>query len=150
MEIARTEVDGFMRQKVEALRAEISLRPQYEPVTKHYFHAGMYCREVYRDAGKVVIGAVHKKEHFYVIASGRVLITNGIDEPIEVVAPHVIKSKPGTQRAVVSLEPTVCMTFHVTDATTVEEAEKQLVEYDPNSMYTLGNVVKNEALEMTK
>lgn len=106
----------------------------------------MYCREVYRDAGVLVVGAIHRKEHLYVIASGRVLITDGTNEPVEVVGPKVVLSVPGTKRAVLSLEPTVCMTFHVTDAKTVEEAEKELIEAEP-SMYGPGNVLKTEVLK---
>lgn len=140
--------DGLrpMRKRIDVLKAKIRALPQYEPVTRHYFHAGMYCREVYRDAGVCVIGAVHKKEHFYVIASGTVLITDGEEEAIEVTGPYIIKSKPGTQRAVTSLTPTTCMTFHVTNAKTVEEAERELVEDDPQSMYLPGNVAKQEVL----
>ena len=54
----------MMRQKVETLQQELSKLPQYEPQTKHYFHGGMYCREVFRHAGVLVVGAIHKKEHF--------------------------------------------------------------------------------------
>jgi len=40
------------------------------------------------------------------------------------------------------------LTFHVTEATTVEEAEATLVEVDPTSMYSLGNRVKNTEIEV--
>lgn len=126
---------------IDRLQAELSKLPQYEPVTRHYFHAGMYCREVYRDAKVLVVGKVHKKEHFYLIVSGRVRI--GRDE----FGPgSLLLSQPGTKRAVLSLEPTVCMTFHRTDAMTVEGAEAELVEDDPLSMFDAGNKLKNAAL----
>lgn len=131
----------FMREKVHVLQAALGELPQYEPETKHYFHAGMYCREVYRDAGVLVVGAVHKKEHFYVITSGVVLITDGCNEPREVTGPAVIQSMPGTKRAVLSLTPTTCMTFHVCDAKTVEEAEAELIVPEP-SKYLPGNRLK--------
>jgi hypothetical protein len=38
------------------------------------------------------------------------------------------------------------MTFHVVNATTLEDAENELVEADPNSMFTVGNKLKNEVL----
>jgi hypothetical protein len=40
-----------MRAAVERLQAEVSKLPQYEPKTTHRFHAGMYCREVWRMPG---------------------------------------------------------------------------------------------------
>lgn len=131
---------------IEALESGLRMLPQYEPETKHYFHAGMYCREVKRDAGVLVVGAVHKKEHFYLIVSGTVLITDGENESKEVTGPHVICSKPGTKRAVYSVTPAVCMTFHVTNAKTVEEAEIELVEQSHDSMYLPGNKAKQEVL----
>lgn len=126
---------------IDRLQAELSKLPQYEPQTEHFFHGGMYCRRVYRDAGVLVVGKVHRKEHFYLIVSGLVRI-----ERDEYGPGSLILSLPGTKRAVLSLEPTVCMTFHRTDATTVEEAESELVEDDALSMYEAGNVPKLEKL----
>ena len=136
-----------MLDKVQALQAEVSKLPQYEPETKHYFHGGMYCREVFRHAGVLVVGAVHKKEHFYLIVSGTVAITTD-DGVQEVTGPHLFSSKPGTKRAVYSITDALCMTFHAIEAKTVEEAETELVEAEPNSMYSLGNQVKHQSLEV--
>lgn len=140
------QAPDFMRRKVDALQSAVSELPQYQPKTDHYFHAGMYCRSVYRDAGVLVVGAVHKKEHFYVIASGVVLITDGENEPRQVTGPAVIQSFPGTKRAVLSITPTTCLTFHICEATTVEAAEAELVQSEA-SKYLPGNRLKE--LEVT-
>jgi hypothetical protein len=141
------EVQAPLRQRVEALQAEVSKLPQYEPETKHYFHGGMYCREVFREGGVLVVGAVHKKEHFYLIVSGTVAITT--DEGVqEVTGPHLFMSKPGTKRAVYAITDARCMTFHAIEANTVEEAEAELVEEEPNNMYSPGNLIKNQPLEV--
>lgn len=139
----------MMRQKVKILQEELSKLPQYQPETKHYFHGGMYCREVFRHAGVLVVGKVHKKEHFYLIVSGTVQITDGEGNAQEVTGPHLFLSKPGTKRAVYAVTDTLAMTFHATAASTVEEAEEQLVEEDPDAMYALGNTVKNEQIEVS-
>ena len=134
-----------MLDKVKALQVEVSKLPQYEPDTKHYFHGGMYCREVFREAGILIVGAVHKKEHFYLIVSGTVAITT--DDGVQLVTgPHLLCSKPGTKRAVYAETDALCMTFHRTESTTVEEAEEELVEDEPNSMYGIGNQVKVKEL----
>lgn len=138
----------MMRQKVDALQQELAKMPQYEPETTHYFHGGMYCRQVFRPAGVLVVGAVHKKEHFYFVASGTVAITDGEGNVEEVTGPHLFLSKPGTKRAVYALTDVLCMTFHVTDAKTVTDAEAELVEADPNSMYSLGNQAKHKEIEV--
>ena len=53
-------------------------------------------------------------------------------------------STPGTKRAVYAETDALCMTFHVVDAKTVEDAEIELVESDPNDMYAIGNIVKDK------
>jgi hypothetical protein len=134
-----------LRDKVETLQTEMSKLPQYEPETKHTFHAGMYCREVWRSAGVLVVGKVHKKEHFYLIVSGTVVITT--DDGVQLITgPQLLCSCPGTKRAVYAETDALCMTFHVVDAKTVEDAELELVETDPNGMYAIGNKVKNKQL----
>lgn len=136
-----------MREKVCNLQSELAKFPQYEPKTTHRFHAGMYCREVWRDAGVLVVGKVHKKEHFYIIVSGTVLITT--DDGVQrVTGPAVLECKPGTKRAVYSETEALCMTFHRTDAETVEEAEAELVEDEPTALYSVGNMIKNQSQEV--
>ena len=119
-----------MRARVEALQAELAKLPQFEPETRHYFHAGMYCREVFRPAGVLVVGKVHKQEHFYVVASGTVAVTTD-DGMQEITGPSVLLSRPGTKRAVLALTDATCLTFHVTQAKTPEAAEHELVEPEP-------------------
>ena len=130
-----------MQEKVKALQNELSKLPQYEPLTKHTFHGGMYCREVWRPAGVLVVGKVHKKEHFYMIVYGTVAITTD-DGVKSVTGPCLLSSMPGTKRAVYAETDTLCMTFHRTDSTTVEEAEAEMVEEDEADMYSIGNKVK--------
>ena len=139
MDLIESAIESGSRASVERLQAELSKLPQYEPKTRHYFHGGMYCREVYRDAGVLVVGKVHKQEHFYLIVSGRVRI--GRDE---FGAGALILSKPGTKRAVLSIEPTTCMTFHRSDAKTVEDAEAELVEEDDSATFAIGNRAKHQ------
>ena len=137
-----------LRQRVENLQREISKLPQYEPKTTHTFHAGMYCREVWRPAGVLVVGKVHKKEHFYLIVSGTVAITT--DDGVQLITgPQLLCSTPGTKRAVYAETDALCMTFHVVDAKTIEDAEAELVETDENSMFTIGNAIKDQQIEVT-
>lgn len=136
-----------LKERVDALQAEIVKYPQYEPPTEHIFHGGMYCRQVWRPAGCLIVGKVHKKEHFYMVVSGTVKITT--DDGVQTLtAPFLLCSKPGTKRAVYAETDALCMTIHRVDAQTVEQAEEELVEEDPNSLFTIGNKVKNKEIEV--
>lgn len=136
-----------MRGKVEALQKAISKFEQYEPETKHTFHGGMYCREVFRVAGALIVGKVHKKEHFYYVVHGTVLITTN-DGAEEVTGPRLICSKPGTKRAVYAVTDALCVTFHRTDSDTVADAENELVEIDPDAMFGHSNMLKTQPVEV--
>lgn len=136
-----------MRDRVEAMQAEMLKRPQYEPVTTHTFHAGMYCRQVWRAADVTIVGKVHKCEHFYFVVNGTVLITT--DDGVQrVTGPHLLCSKPGTKRAVYAETDALCMTIHRTDAVTVEQAEAEMVEPEETSPFLAGNHLQTkEALK---
>lgn len=136
-----------LKERVEALQDEISKHPQYEPPTEHIFHGGMYCRQVWRPAGCLIVGKVHKKEHFYMVVSGTVRVTT--DDGVQTVTgPFLLCSKPGAKRAVFAETDALCMTIHRVDSNNLEEVESELVEDDPNSMFTLGNKVKNPEIEV--
>jgi hypothetical protein len=142
------EVAPDMRGRVERLQEEVSKHKQYEPKTTHIFHGGMYCRQVWRDADVLIIGKVHKKEHFYFVVSGTIMVTT--DEGVQTITgPALLCSKPGTKRAVYSVTQAFCVTFHRVEATTVEGAEAELVQDDPKSMFGVGNTVKNQSIEVT-
>jgi len=143
--------EGFnvapMKDRVASLQAEVSKHPQYEPPTEHVFHGGMYCRQVWRPAGCLIIGKVHKKEHFYMVVSGTIVVTT--DDGIQTITgPMLLCSKPGTKRAVYAETDALCMTFHRVDSSTVEEVESELVEHDPNSMFAIGNKIKQQEIEV--
>ena len=131
-----------LRASVEQLQAIVSQLPQFEPETFHYFADGMYCRVVPRPAGIVVIGRVHKKEHFYMLVKGHIKVTT--DEGVqELIAPAILVSQPGTKRAVLSLEDSVCLTVHRTDKIDITEVEEEIFEEDLTSMFGPGNKLKS-------
>ena len=136
------------REQIERLQAEMVQMPQYEAPTEHVFHGGMYCRQVWRPAGCLIVGKVHKKEHFYMVVSGTVKVTT--DDGLQTITgPMLLCSKPGTKRAVFAETDALCMTFHRVDSNTVEDAESELVEDDPKSMFTIGNKIKHIEIEVS-
>src|ERR1700675_934937 len=109
------------REAIEKLQVLVGEMPQYQPETHHYFADGMYCRWVFRHKGTLVIGKVHKKEHFYMVLQGSVEVAGGPDGPVNLTAPAIVVSQPGTKRAVMALEDSVCVTVHRTPFTGIDE-----------------------------
>ena len=82
------------------------------------------------------------------IVSGTVAITT--DDGIQhITGPQLLCSKPGTKRAVYAETDALCMTFHRVESTNIEEAEFELVEDDPQSMFTVGNKIKNQSIKVS-
>ena len=138
-----------LRDKVLALQAEIIKLPQIELLTDHCFADGMYCRSLWRPAGTLIVGKIHKKEHFYIVAHGTVQVT--IDERvIEIIGPKVIISPIGTKRAVLAITDATCITVHKTDKTILEEVEDDLIEPENCALFDSHNKhIKSKILEVT-
>jgi hypothetical protein len=128
---------------VLALQSALADMPQYVPETQHYFADGMYCRSVFRHAGVLVVGKVHKKEHFYMIVEGAVAVIQEGAERKVYRAPAIIVSKPGTKRAVLAIEDSTCITVHRTDKTDLAEIEAELIEDEPGALFGPGNQLKS-------
>lgn len=129
------------KEQIFALQKAMSELPQADLPTEHYFADGMYCRFLFRPAGTLIVGKVHKKEHFYMVMCGTIKVTtdHGVEE---ITGPKVIVSKPGTKRAVLALTDATCITVHRTDKTDLDEIEKELIEEDQTALFDSSNRLK--------
>jgi len=127
---------------VEELQRAVAAFPQVGIETHHYFADGMYCRVVHHRAGVLIVGRVHKKEHFFMVVSGSVLIISD-GKRSELSAPAILVSQPGVKRAAFAVEDSVVLTVHRTDKTDLAELEAEVCESDPTSAYGPGNVLKS-------
>ena len=110
----------------------------FTPPVKHYRAKGVYGRWAEAPAGSCVVTYVHKIEHLTVILQGEALVVDQDGNKTTVRAPDVFVTKPGTQRALVSLTDVIWLTAHpdlgTTDADN-DEMEKVMCcetfeEYD--------------------
>lgn len=102
----------------------------------------MYCRSLFRLATTLIVGKVHKKEHFYIVACGTVMVTDGDNPAQTITGPHVIVSQPGTKRAVYALTDATCITVHRCEETDMAAIDRDLVDEDPYAMFLPGNEPK--------
>ena len=128
----------LMNGKVWRLQREMVKLPQIELETLHYFADGMYARVVKRPKDATIIGKVHRKEHLYIVTKGSVRVSDG-ESWKDYFAGDVIVSKPGTKRAVLALEDSICMTVHRTKKKNLDKIEKELVEEDNTALFNAQN-----------
>lgn len=136
-----------MRAAVKRLQAELVKLPQCEPKTDHYFADGMYLRTVWSPAGSVIVGKVHKTEHFYAVLSGRVRVTfdQGVIElDANKNGPQILTCPIGTKRAVFVIEDAWRMNVHRNpeNITDLDALERELVEHDETALFDARNHLK--------
>jgi len=131
----------LQRNSIHILEAVMREMPQSELETFHYFADGMYARVLPMAAGLVVIGKVHKREHFYIVAKGKVQVGKELID-----AGTVVVSKPGAKRALFALEDSVFLTVHRTKKRNLDKIEKQLIEPDSTALFDARNKLKAKEL----
>lgn len=141
-------IDNFVpsREQINALQSEMVNMPQAELKTDHYFSGGMYCRRVFRSAGTLIVGKIHKEDHLFMCASGQIMAwtENGMKT---LNAGDVVESKAGTKRVTLALTDAIGITIHKTDEKELEIIEKQLIEPDNLALFDFNNDIKKFIIE---
>ena len=134
------------REEIERLQSEVAKMPQPELETEHYFSGGMYCRKLIRPAGTLIVGKVHKKDHFFMCAKGQIIAWSE-KGMVTLNAGDVLCSKAGTKRVTLAVTDAIGITFHKTSKTNLDKIEKELIEPDELALYDSSNKLKVQALE---
>lgn len=124
--LERVELPTF-RDKVSYLAYRMKEVEQTDLPVKHHFSPGLYLREIFMPAGTVVIGKIHKTEHFNILVKGACLIIHDDYRREELRAPAVFVSKAGVQKVLYILEDMIWMTTHVTEETDMGKLEELLI-----------------------
>ena len=115
-------------------------RSQAELETEHYFSGGMYVRKVFRKAGTLIVGKVHKADHIFMCAQGEIAAWS--ETGMRVLKPgDVIESKAGTKRVTLALTDAIGVTIHKTDNTDLDAIEAELIEHDPTALFDAHNQI---------
>jgi len=134
------------REEILRLQDEMAKMPQAELKTEHYFSQGMYCRKVFRKAGTIIVGKVHKKDHFFMCAQGQIIAWSE-KGMVTLNAGDVLCSKAGTKRVTMAVTDAIGITVHKTNKTDLDKIEKELIEPDELALYDSSNNIKVKALE---
>lgn len=114
-------------QAVERIHEVVKAAPQIPVVTHHVLHAGIYSRTICVPAGVVLAGALIKVPTTLVIC-GHATVLLGDGEEAAVRGYQVLAASAGRKQAYITHADThITMSFR-TQATTVEEAEREFTD----------------------
>ena len=95
---------------------------------KHTFADGIYVREMFIPKGEVVIGAIHKHLHVWILLSGSIRVATE-DSVEEYEAPCTVLSRPGVKRVIYAVEDSTFTNVHKnpSDTQDLKQLEKEIV-----------------------
>lgn len=120
-----------MAEQVEFIAIELAKYPQTNCPVVSRFAPGVYLREIFMPADTIVIGKVHRTEHFNVLIRGACLIVHDDGSREELRAPMTFVSKAGVQKVLYILEDMIWQTVHPTTETDLVKLEAELIEPQP-------------------
>lgn len=123
---ASSEVEKVAHRDLDALEAAMLDTPGLELIhlpVKHTFTPGLYCREVFMEAGAVLTSKAHETEHPFVVLSGAAEVAIPGEPAVTLAAGHFGVTRAGTRRALRILEDCAWITFH--PLTAAEELLRQ-------------------------
>jgi len=105
---------------------------------KHIFGDGTYVRQMTIAKDEVIVGAIHKHLHVWILLSGHItVLTDG--ELKEYKAPCTVLSEPGVKRVIYGNEESIFTNIHKNPTNTedIRELEKQIIvlNYDEYEEY---------------
>lgn len=129
------------REQIDRLQSAMLEMPQADLKTQHFFSPGVYVRRVWRPAGTVIVGKVHKKHHIFMCAAGEIIAwTDGGMRRLQ--AGDVVECSPGTKRVTFATQDSIGVTIHRTDLVDLEEIEAELIEPEPAAKFDSWNKLK--------
>jgi hypothetical protein len=112
--------------KVKSLQNFLSSFPQVSLETDHVIHAGMYARTVTLPAGTVTCGALMKIPSVLIV-DGNCKVFIG-DDVVDMIGYNVIPASAHRKQAVLACEETKVTMIFVTNAKSIEEAEREFTD----------------------
>ena len=100
------------REKIQRLQEAMLPIQCEQPEPRHFFAPGMYLRELVVPAGMLIVGKIHKHEHFLLVLKGRAEVISEFGRMV-VESGHISISPAGVKRVVLALEDTQFVTVHV-------------------------------------
>lgn len=123
-------------EQIAYIASELAKFPQTDAPVTHRFAPGVYLREIAMTGHHIVIGRIHKTEHFNILLQGAALIVHDDGSREILRAPMTFVSKAGVQKVLYILEDMIWQTVHPTEETDLVKLEAALVEPIPLEQLT--------------
>lgn len=120
---------------IDRLAEELLMVPQQPIPVRHFIKYGMATRVILIPEGTVVVGHRHRQGQHNFLMKGTIRVTTD-EGVVDLHAPEVVLSPPGTQRAAISLTEVVWATTVVTELTDPDEIFENVL-YHPEPVQTL-------------
>lgn len=112
---------------IDRIEAAMSVHPRQECPSFDHFAPGIYVRETHVPAGTLLVSEIHKFEHPFVLAKGRIHVRSETEGSVIYEGPQVGITKAGTRRVVYVETDCVMITCHPTDKKTAEEVAEEIL-----------------------
>lgn len=134
------------REKIVALQESMKEIQCEQPEPHHFFATGMYARELTVPAGMLIVGKIHRHEHFLFVLNGRAEVISEFGR-FTVEAGHISVSPAGVKRIVLAMEDTKFVTVHLNkdDSQDLEVIEREHIQ--PEDADMIAAEKEKEALE---
>jgi len=96
---------------------------------KHSFGDGIYIREIFTPAGKLIVTKIHKKAHPYFVLKGKLSVLTE-EGPKLIEAPYYGITPAGTKRVCLIHEDVTWVTCHVTESKDLAQIEQEVIAKD--------------------
>ncbi len=131
-------------ENIQALQDEMMSWPEEMkcmPPVKHYFAPGLYAREMFIPAGRLIVGKIHKHAHLNHISFGDICVST-YEGIVRLQGPLTMVSSVGVKRVVCAVTDTLWTTFHVTEETDLEKIEDYVIAKDYSEITSIEDLKK--------
>lgn len=97
--------------------------------TEHYFSDGLYARKLLLPAGSAIVGKIHINGQINFLMKGTIRVTTD-DGVVEMTAPQIVVTGPGTKRAGYALTDVEWVTVSATEETDLAVIEETIIAKD--------------------
>lgn len=137
-----------VRQRVNAIEAEMKKQPQLELRHENYFSLGIYARALYIPAGTILVGKIHKYPQLNFLMQGTMQVLVG-EEVKQITAPFIVNSPAGTKRIAQVLTDCLWVTVHSTNLTDVDEIESHFIAQDEDEFQRFVEELKVNDMQLS-